>query len=71
MIGLTRAERILDIRTRIDNHIADHGDRPSADCLAVWADIILREELTDMNADKMTNTEYPFMSERQFQRRHS
>jgi hypothetical protein len=50
------------------------GERPASpakdtDLIDGLADLYLYEELTDTDADKITNNEFPFMSERQLARR--
>jgi hypothetical protein len=46
------------------------GDWPDAKTLEKLTDAILCEELTDMHPDKITRTEYPFMSDWQLDARH-
>jgi hypothetical protein len=47
------------------------GEWPDAVALERLADLCLYEELTDNNEHKISQTEYPFLSERQFDRRDS
>ena len=46
------------------------GDWPDGKTLEKLTDAILCEELTDMHPDKITRTEYPFMSDWQLDARH-
>ncbi|MGM1023519.1 MAG: hypothetical protein ACQEXV_24035 [Bacillota bacterium] len=45
------------------------GERPSADKLSMLADFILRDDLSDRDPDKVTKTEYPFLSKDQIKTR--
>ncbi|MCO0597392.1 hypothetical protein NGI46_07915 [Peribacillus butanolivorans] len=45
------------------------GEMPDGVALERLTDLILHEELTDMNEHKVSQTEYPFLSEHQFDRR--
>lgn len=57
-----RTERMASVDTLISAYTAETGEYPDAYELVRLADYILREELTDMHPDKVTNTEYPFFS---------
>jgi hypothetical protein len=65
-----RSERMKAIQALIDAYIDSVGETPDDAQLERLTDYILREELTDGNEYKITHGEYPFMSERQFERRH-
>lgn len=64
-----RAARIFWIDVLTEKYYHDTGEMPDEATLERLADLILHEELTDPSPDKMTNEEYPFMSEHQFDRR--
>lgn len=64
-----RGERILAVRALIDAYVDSVGETPDDAQLERLTDYILREELTDMHPDKVTNTEYPFMSDWQLELR--
>jgi hypothetical protein len=58
-----RSARMKAIEALTEAYVDDVGVRPDAAQLERLTDYILREELTDTHPDKVTNTEYPFMSE--------
>lgn len=58
-----RNERMKAIEALTEAYVDDVGVRPDTTQLERLTDYILREELTDTHPDKVTNTEYPFMSE--------
>jgi hypothetical protein len=60
---IPRAERMRLIGALIDEYVASTGERPDGAELDRLADAALYEELTDQRRNKMTATEYPFMSE--------
>lgn len=62
---LTREQRIERVQEITDAYVEQTGERPDPSALSRLADVILHEELTDRNPDKMTKNEYPFMSSRQ------
>lgn len=64
-----RALRIEAIGKLIDEYVDSTGRVPDARIIETLTDAILHEELTDRHPDKITREEYPFMSERQIQRR--
>jgi hypothetical protein len=66
-----RNERMIAIQTLINEYITAIGETPAYRQLERLTDDILYEELTDTDPDKMTNNEYPIMSERQEERRHN
>lgn len=65
-----RTERMTAVQTLIDEYIAETGKRPNSRILERLTDYILREELNNKNPDKVTQEEYPFLSERQAELRH-
>jgi hypothetical protein len=68
---LPREVRIEKINTLIENYFGKTGEMPDETALERLSDLILYEELTDSNEHKISQTEYPFLSERQFDRRDS
>lgn len=50
-------------------YLEQTGQRPDAYQLSRLADYILRDDLSDPHPDKVSNTEYPFLSEGQFKLR--
>lgn len=62
--------RIAAVKRMTDAYVACRGERPAVAQLDRLASLILRDELTDMNEHKMTQQEYPLLSERQQERRH-
>ncbi|MDR7001580.1 hypothetical protein J2Y67_004053 [Neobacillus niacini] len=68
---MPREVRLGRIDGLIEDYFAKTGEMPDAVTLERLADLILHEELTDNNEHKISHTEYPFLSERQFDRRDS
>jgi hypothetical protein len=66
---LPRQVRLVKIEALTEDYYANTGEMPDAVALERLADLCLYEELTDPNPDKMTDEEYPFMGEHQFDRR--
>jgi hypothetical protein len=66
---LPREARLLKIEQLTEDYFAKTREMPDAITLERLADLCLYEELTDPNPDKITDEEYPFMSEHQFDRR--
>jgi len=66
---LPRAERFKAVEQLTDEYIAASGKRPDMRVLDRLSSLCLYEELTDSNPDKMTQNEYPIMSEEQYARR--
>jgi hypothetical protein len=66
---LPREVRIVKISTLIEDYFGKTGEMPDGITLDRMSDLILYEELTDSNEHKISQTEYPFLSERQFDRR--
>jgi len=72
IIGLNiedRAERMAAVSSLIDSYVESNGATPDPTQLDRLSDYILREELTNTDRMKSRNEEYPFLSERQFERR--
>jgi hypothetical protein len=57
-----RAERMLAVQALIDAYIDSVGETPDGEQLERLTDYILAEELTDKHKNKVSATEYPFMS---------
>jgi hypothetical protein len=68
---MPRALRIVRIEELTDDYYAKAGEMPDIVALERLADLVLYEELTDPNIHKVAHTEYPFLSEHQFDRRDS
>lgn len=66
---LPRELRLVKVEQLTEEYFAKTGEMPDGSALEKLADLLLYEELTDSNPDKMTANEYPFMSEYQFDRR--
>jgi hypothetical protein len=66
---LPREVRIAVIDEAVETWFRETGEMPDAKQLERLADLILHEELTDNNEHKVSQTEYPILSERQFERR--
>lgn len=58
-----RSERMAVIDGMINDYVKEVGETPDSAQLERLTDGILYEELSDTHPDKITNTEYPFMSE--------
>jgi len=67
---LPRELRMVEIEALTDWYVKNTGKRPDDKALERLSDLILYEELTDPHPDKVTRTEYPFLSETQFDERH-
>ncbi|MEI2280706.1 hypothetical protein [Paenibacillus polysaccharolyticus] len=65
-----RGERMSAVAALTDSYIEANGERPDVDALERLTNLILKEELSDMDAHKIQHNEYPFLSDRQFERRH-
>jgi hypothetical protein len=68
---IPRAARLFLIAELTEDYFAKTGEMPDAIALERLADLLLYEELTDTNEHKISQTEYPFLSDRQFDRRDS
>jgi hypothetical protein len=66
---MPREVRLVKIEQLTEDYYAKAGEWPDSVALERLADLVLYEELTDTNPDKMTAEEYPFMGEHQFDRR--
>jgi hypothetical protein len=66
-----REVRLVKIDKLTDEYFAKVGEWPDAVTLERLSDLCLYEELTDPNIHKVAHTEYPFLSEHQFDRRDS
>lgn len=64
-----RTERMAAVQALTDRYIEAHGEAPDAAQIERLTDYILREELTCTDRMKARNEEYPFLSERQLERR--
>lgn len=64
-----RQARIAAVQALVEEYFVCVGEVPEGSELDRLADLILNEELTDKHPDKVTRTEYPFLSESQFARR--
>ncbi|MEV2286830.1 hypothetical protein ABNC35_19655 [Paenibacillus larvae] len=65
-----RSERISAVEALTDAYVDSTGETPEPLQLERLADCLLLEELNNNYSDKVTQTEYPFFSERQLDRRH-
>jgi signal recognition particle GTPase len=61
--------RMKLIKELTDAYINETGDLPDPKQLDRLSDYILRDELTDKQPDKVSKTEYPFLSVYQIKRR--
>jgi hypothetical protein len=68
---LPREVRLGRIEQLTEDYYAKTGEMPDNVALERLADLVLYEELTDPNIHKVAHTEYPFLSEHQFDRRDS
>jgi hypothetical protein len=66
---MPREVRLGRIEELAEDYYAKAGEMPDSTALERMADLCLYEELTDTNEHKISQTEYPFLSERQFDRR--
>jgi hypothetical protein len=64
-----RVERMAVIESLINEYLEATGELPEQVQLERLTNEILYEELSDMHPDKVTNNEFPFLSEWQFDRR--
>jgi hypothetical protein len=67
--SIHRDERIQASAALIDAYVNGTSETPDASELERLADALLYEELTDMDAHKVTHNEYPILSESQFEYR--
>jgi hypothetical protein len=65
-----REERIKAVGALLDAYKDSTGQTPESAQLERLADYILSEELNNNSADKVTQNEYPFFSDRQLERRY-
>ncbi|MEK4267930.1 hypothetical protein [Bacillus sp. FSL W8-0940] len=68
---LDRIERIEEITALADAYFDAVGEHPDSIALERMANLIIYEELSDTNKNKMKNDEYPIMSERMEKTRRS
>jgi hypothetical protein len=61
--------RISAVTVLTEAYYEQTGKRPPSDTLAQLADFILRDDLRDKDPDKVTKTEYPFLSKDQIKLR--
>lgn len=66
---MPREVRLGRIDELTEDYFAKTGEWPDAITLERLSDLVLYEELTDPNIHKVAHTEYPFLSEHQFDRR--
>jgi hypothetical protein len=66
---LPRETRMVEIERITEWWFRETGAMPDAKQLDKLADLVLYEELTDNNEHKVSQNEYPILSERQFERR--
>lgn len=66
---LSRSLRFVKIEELTEDYFAKTGEWPDSIALERMTTLCLHEELTDPNPDKITNEEYPIMSETQLARR--
>jgi hypothetical protein len=65
-----RPKRMSLISAMIDRYVTKYDETPPSAQLERLTNGILHEELADPNRMKVRDTEYPFLSERQFDRRY-
>lgn len=63
--SLTREQRIERAQEITDAYVEQTGERPDPSALSRLADVILLEELSSKKSNKMSEPEYPIMSDRQ------
>lgn len=68
---LPRELRLVKIEVLTEDYFTKTGEFPDSVALERLSDLCLFEELTDENIHKVAHTEYPFLSEHQFDRRDS
>ena len=61
--------RMKAVDDLVDAYVKQTGERPDGRQVERLTDYILKDELTDPHADKVTNTEYPILSAVQLSRR--
>lgn len=66
---MPREVRLVKIEQLTEEYYAKTHETPDEKALERLADLCLYEELTDPNIHKVAHTEYPFLSEHQFDRR--
>lgn len=66
---MPREVRLGKIEELTEGYFANTGEMPDGVALERLADLVLYEELTDNNEHKISQNEYPILSERQFDRR--
>lgn len=67
--SLSTSEITVETDEMIDQYLDDTGEIPSDSYLELMADAILNEELSDASPDKVTNTEYPILGDKQIRSR--
>lgn len=67
---LPRELRMVKLEALTENYFAKTGEVPDGVALERLANLCLYEELTDSHPDKVTRTEYPFLSDHQFEERY-
>lgn len=65
-----RGVRMAAVEALIDEYVGAVGERPDGDILEQLTDYILREELLDPNPYKVSQNDYPILSESQMQLRY-
>lgn len=65
----TRKKRVAEVERLTDEYIAASGRVPDGALLERMTNVILHEELTDNDKDKMQKYEYPILSDSMYQRR--
>lgn len=65
----TRKRRMTEVERLTDEYIASTGRVPDNELLKRMTDVILHEELTDNDKDKMQKYEYPILSDSMYARR--
>lgn len=65
----TRERRIAEVERLTDEYVSHTGRIPDEALLLRMANVLLHEELTDNDKDKMRNNEYPILSDSQYARR--
>ena len=62
---IPKENRIQEIEELINSYVEDTNERPPAFALEKLANFLLKEHLSDKNPDKLSNSLYPVLSERQ------
>lgn len=65
----TRKRRMAEVERLTDEYIAYTGRVPDDALLERMTNVILHEELTDNDKDKMQKNEYPILSDSMYERR--